>query len=519
MRFYHFPQTFEWGADNTRDFLVAKHIVKYGDFKWIAPWSFGSGNYMVNSVFYYYLLAIFYLFSFGNLFIYQFLFILFFFVVILIFSYLFGKLFFKDHLHQYLFIILFSLLPIMNVYGRGSFQPHFVLPFLTMSLYYYFSSFQKKSLHRLSLAVFFYSISLNIHYSLLVILPWIVGMTIYLQYYFYVKKHDGFKWKKLINSQLKWPSLILFLNFYFLLMNQLIIKGFSNGLFFLSSFFTKIFFTNLSFYFHNLSNNFHVFWNNLIGFNNPLLSLIIFYSLVLFICYLFILKKKTFYSVSLFLASSCILFTFFINYYNGKGNYPSYYFAPFYIIVPLFLMSVLSSLNKKWRSFLFVSLFLSVLFFSVRQFVTKVTTASNQQEIDKYKIISDKISKDVKKQFLDHSDFFVFTINDQLDWSSAPYWLYLENDLNLQLVKNTNFRYNIISINELSQNVYLICDNPRISWNKNRENMCLERFTNNNFLKAYEEIYSIKNDNLSVYRLLLNKKVNYYAFYNAASFD
>ena len=519
MRFYRFHQTFEWGADNTRDFLVAKHIVEYRDVKWIAPWSFGSGDNLANSVFYYYLLAIFYLFSFGNLFVYQFLFILFFFIVILIFSYLLGRLFFKDRVHQYLTVLVVSFLPIMNIYGRSSFQPHFVLPFLTISLYYYFSAFQKKSLKRLSLATFFYAVSLNIHYSLLVILPWIAGMTIYLQYYLHVKEDKKFKWQKLIGSQLNYSSLILLLNFYFLMINQLIIKGFSGGLSFLSLFFNKIFVTNSPLYFHNLLNNFHVFSNNLTGLYNTSPLLFVFYLALLLTVYLFFVKKKTFYSVSLFLASLCILFTFFITYYKGKTDYPSYYFAPFYIIFPLLLISALSSLNKKWQHFLFGLLFVSVLFFSVRQFVTKIMTTSNQQEVNKYKVVADTISQDVKKQLSDHSDFFVFTINDQLDWSSAPYWLYLEKDLNLQLVKNINFRYNIISIHDLSQNIYLICDNPRISWNKGKESLCLERFVNNNFLKAYEEIYSVENDNLSVYRLVLNREVDYYYLYNVASFN
>ena len=517
LRFYHFDRTYDWSADNVRDFLVAKHIVVNHDFKWIAPWAFGSNNQMVNSVFYFYFLAVFYFFSFGNVFIYQLLVALFFFITIIIFSYLLAKLFFKEKIAVYITVLLFCFLPVANVYGRSVFQPHFVLPFFFMSLYYYFSAFKRKSVRDLSLATFFYSITLNLHYSMLVILPWIIGMMLYLQYKIEARSEKTFKWRVFFLSQFSWPSLILFLNFYFLILNQLIIRGFGRGFFSLGSFFNKVFLSSTSHvYLINFTSNFHVFVEGLLGYNNQLFFLVLLYSSIFLIFILFFLQKKTFYSLSLFLSLLCLPGVFLITYYNGNLAYPSYYFSPFYLLLPAFLLSVLASLSKKWRNVLLLTILFSFFAIYFEQF-GKIKFIYNHDHIRQYQFVADLISNDVKKNLPDHSDFFVFTIDDQLDWSSSKYWFYLEKNLQLSLVETTWFRYNLVSAKKESRTIYLICDDPRVSWDSGRENWCLERLENKDDFLVKEDVFLDEQKKLAIYRIVVSKPIERYSLYGLIS--
>src|SRR3990172_43604 len=50
---------FQQGYDESRDMLVAKHIVEYGEWLWRGPYAAGGQNILLNSPVYYYLLAIF----------------------------------------------------------------------------------------------------------------------------------------------------------------------------------------------------------------------------------------------------------------------------------------------------------------------------------------------------------------------------------------------------------------------------------------------------------------------------
>lgn len=515
-RFYHFNQTYDWGPDNVRDFLVVKHIVKDHDFQWISPWAAGSSNSLVNSVFYYYFLAIFYLVSFGSILAYQIIIALFFLIIVLVFSYLLAKILFKDKLSQYLTVLLFCFLPVMNLYGRTAFQPHFVLPILLMSIYYFLLSFKKKSIKYLSLAVLFYFIGLNIHYSLLVISPWIVFMTIYLQYTISYKAKDGFKFKSFLNSQFHWPSLIIFLSFYFFFINQMMIKGLSNGSSSILSFLHKTFIVNLKFYFGNVNNNFFIFGNTLLGKNAPQIAIILLCLLALFIFVLFLLKKKTFYSVSLFMSLLFFPLIFLEVYFKYGGRYPTYYFSSFYILLPVFLLSVLASLANKFRKIIFLIFFSLILFLSCFQFI-KIKIISNKQQIERYELIASIIHDDAVASFEDATDFYIFTIDDQLDWASPLHWFYLERKFNLKLTENTWYRSNVVTDREKINNIYLICDNPRVSWDIGRQNLCIERLVKKKMVKTYEKILSIESQNLSIYRVILNDSIGRYSIYGEIS--
>lgn len=513
LRFARFEQTYDWIADNTRDFLVAKHIVEYHDFKWIAPWAAGSHNYLANSVFYYYFLALLYYFSFGQVFYYQLLFAIVSTAIILIFAYLFAKLLFADKSRRYGSVLLFCLMPTLNLYGRSVFQPYLLAPFLMMSFYYFLAAFKKKSLKQLNFALIFYFIALNLHYAALILLPWIIGMSIYLQYKLGVKQKNQSRLQRFLLCQLNYPNLLILVAMLFLLVNQLMLKGIDRGVTYFFTFLNKIFITNSALYFNSLSLNLNSFFRGLtrsgeFNFAEILLALSIFLIFILFI-----FKKKTFFSLSLSLIFILLPIVFLVT--HDDLSLPENYFLVFYLAAPFFWLSVLHSLNKKWSLLLLISLLLSFFLLSIKQQAV-LRSFSNQELIDKYRWSAKMISIDAELNLVNQSDFFIFVIDDQLDWSSPAYWLYLEERLKLPLVETSPYKYNLVSLKRSSKNIYLICDNPRVSWNQGKEDWCLEYFNSNNKLAKHTVIAENKDQNLSIYRLLLHSAVSNVGVYTLA---
>jgi hypothetical protein len=185
---------------------------------------------------------------------------------------------------------------------------------------------------------------------------------------------------------------------------------------------------------------------------------------------------------------------------------------PFYLLLPIFLLSVLASLPKNWRKILLSILFLSIFAVYLQQFKQIITT-SNQEQINQYELVARLIGDDLKNNLIDPGDFFVFTIDDQFDWSSSKYWYYLENFLNMKLVETTSHRYNVISAKKASKTTYLICDNPRVKWDVGRENWCLERLEGKSIFDSKTEIFKDEQKNLFIYRVTTIQAVDRYSLY------
>lgn len=439
--------------------------------------------------------------------------------IVIFYSYFLGKLLFKDKIFQYATALLFCFIPPINLYGRSVFQPHFVIPFLLMSLYYFFAAFKHKSNSSLLLAIVFYFVSLNFHYSSLIILPWVLGITIYLQYKINLNINTTFRWKKFLSGQFSFPLLIIFLNFYFLVINQLMIRGLNQGAWSFYDFIYKIFLINPKFYLQNIVSNLHVADAAFTGTNEFIYTKFFLYLLFIFILFLFFLRKKTFYSVNSFLILLLFPLSFLV--ITGDFNLPENYFVVFYIVLPIFLISVVANLQKKAKVFVFLALFIIFLSLSAKQF-NGIKYSSNQELINKYELAADVINNDAKNNLANQSDFFLFVIDGQLDWSSPAYWYYLENKSGLQLVENSSYKYNIVSIHKESKNVYLICDNPSVIWDEHNENLCLERFIRNKVLENYHQIFFADKmfsglSNFSIYRLQLIEPIGRQSVYGLAS--
>jgi len=170
-------------------------------------------------------------------------------------------------------------------------------------------------------------------------------------------------------------------------------------------------------------------------------------------------------------------------------------------------------LNHLCKKIVMAILFFSTTALSYQQFIA-TNLISNQAEISKYESVAAQIGADVRNNLSSQNDFFIFTIDDQLDWSSPKYWYYLEENLQQKLIETTFFRYNVISAQPRSRNIYLICDNPRVSWDVGKENWCLQRLRLG--VRSFEQqlVFVDEASQLSIYRLTLNQPVDRYQVYS-----
>ncbi len=512
LRFYRFQHTYDWGADNARDFLVAKHIVRYQDWKWIAPWSFGSNNLLANSGIYYYFLAIFYLFSFDHVLIYQYIIAIFCLITTFVYGYLLGKLFFQHPVARWLTATIISILPVFNLYGRSVFQPHFALIFFLIFTYYLLLALRKQSAKYLLLANVVYFFSLNFHFSLLILYPWMAIMNGYIQLKIYQKQHKKSRltFKEFVWSQATYTTLVLILSLYFLVLNQIVIYGWQAGSRMLGIFLNKLLiwqFTsdvpmNVSFV-TSLRDNFATFPKILFGLNQEFMAIIGLFLLFFIVLILwFQVGEQQRIQISLI----CLSFLFFPLIFiliklPNELPYPYYYFTPYYVLLPIGLFMLLSGLSKKWQLLGVGLFFLLTFLLSVQQLQTFQVT-SNHGYRERQMMIAEQIYADLKhRNAVDKGDFSIFTIDDQLDWNSSIYWYLLEDKLDKPLIQTTAYRYNIISLYEHTQFIYLVCDDPRVSWDVGREKLCLERFSQNRNLENADLIFIDESRNIQVYLL------------------
>jgi hypothetical protein len=511
-RFFHSSGN-SWFSDNARDYLVVKNIVEHGDFHWIAPFAEGGLSYLVNSVFYYYFLSIFYALSFGDSSTYRFIFTLFFSFFLLLYSHLFYKLLFKEKAFYYAVILFFCSYPILYVFSTFVFQPNFALPFFLASTYHFLFSYQQMSIKHLSFAAALYLLALNLHLSFLSILPWIIGMTAYLQYRIYNDSGKSFKITSFIRSQFGYPVIILLFGFSFLIANQILVVN-SNlaSTFFIEHSFSKfieIFFTNV-FSTINLNNNLFIFFSPFIGSSefNSVGAIFFFYTLILTFL-IFVFGKKSFYSLSLFISLISYFPVFFI--IKNLESHQLFYFFPGYILLLVFLVSVIATMNKKLRIFIIMLFFIN--FFQLIKPMERIRSSKNNSEFNKYEFAANAISNDLLQNPIIENNFYVYTVDDTINFSTPVYWLYLEKKLNVRLVRNGAFdRYNIFPIHEKSSYAYLICDRPDVGYEEDKiaAKWCIERFTHKDLLYEYKLVSHIESEEFSIYRIYLKQTTGVY---------
>lgn len=134
---FDFPAsyTFAWG-DGTRDFIVANHILKYGEIPLVGPYNLLNDAGIYNSPVYFYILALFLTVS-NHILTLSLVGILISLVVIVLIFLLTKKLF--DYHTAIITVLLFSFNPEIIKQADFVWQPYLMLPLALLSLYFFWS--------------------------------------------------------------------------------------------------------------------------------------------------------------------------------------------------------------------------------------------------------------------------------------------------------------------------------------------------------------------------------------------
>ncbi len=495
-----------WFNDDSRDFLVTRNIILDHDFRWIVPFSAYADNVLKNSVFYYYFLTIFMFFSFAKPFLFRILFLIFFFSTLVIFSYLFSKLFFTNKKLQLLTVLFFLYFP--SFYSRGSytFQPNFAIPFLIACIYYFFYAYKKKSIKYLTIANLLYLISTQIHYAHLLLFPWVIATSCYLQYRFNQASKTTSKLKTMIVSQFNYPSLIILLNLGFIFLNQKMSMYANLEELSLTQLFDQLFF-NKTDYLMTFYDNGKAFFQFLLGSNTPWNCFYLFALGLIFL--LFFLKKKSFYSLNSFFAllSSSTLFLLV-----DKIGIETWYFYPILIFLLIFSISVLSTLSNKLASIILI--FFLFIFFVILFPFTKNSFLA--EKITKHEFVASIISSNIKANQEEQTDFLISTVNNSNNNENAAYWIFLEQALGRRLIKNDpqdNSYFLYSPVHDYSDKIYLICDDSSVEHDLLREDWCFAEFNLRDSIAGYKLLYASDEENLAIYYLLMNEEIHKWDIY------
>lgn len=196
-----YPFTFKWG-DGSRDYLVAHHMVQYGEWPMTGPYGLLQDQGLRNSPLYFYFLA-FWLKLYDNIYFLAFINISFQLATIYL-IYLISKTLFGNPT-AILAALFFSIIPEVISNSDYIWQPYLMQPFFYLSLYLILKSHLNQSYKLLVVGVFVLAIAAILHNSVFVFLP-----TILILIYLSLKKH-GKKIKHLIGVLLALTvSLLLF---------------------------------------------------------------------------------------------------------------------------------------------------------------------------------------------------------------------------------------------------------------------------------------------------------------------
>lgn len=163
---YPISDTFAWG-DGTRDYLVADHILTFGEYPSIGPYNFLFEKGIHSSPLYFYTLAIF-LIPFNNILTLS-LVNIFLQLLTLLLVYQIGKTLFNSFV-GILATALLSLNPQIIKLSDFVWQPNLMLPLALLSLFLLIRSFIKKNLLLSQVSLIIFSLAISMHYSAI---PWL----------------------------------------------------------------------------------------------------------------------------------------------------------------------------------------------------------------------------------------------------------------------------------------------------------------------------------------------------------
>ncbi len=456
------------GFDESRDMLVAKHIVAHAETIFKGPLAAGGFNWLQNSPIYYYFLSIIWFFTKNPInFMIVWSFLL---SSIIPLAYLLGKTIWDKKLGL-IIAALFALHPTLINQSQELLQP-FLLPLLSVLFLLSLSNFYKnKKLLSFCLSIFFLLFGLHFHYGIFLILPIGIFWIIY-------------SWFLLIDNESKWANIYVPIILIFLIIGSWVFLTYRNfpldQIYFLSfNFSEKI--QPLS----NLSREISIVLSeSLWWFNSSLIQssvlTLFFIGIVIYWLIVNYRNKINFILVAIPLSMSFSLSFIFLS----RGFITHTYIAavlPFFIISIAIALRILIEIN--FFPGLLITTTICLIFYSSIKFYKTDNTPKISYHNQKY-LMAKTIFDDLKLNQSENSKQFSLALlttikNMPYDlWGTSGLWYHLEIFLDRKLVSLTDHGVNFFpDINTDSNNISLIyfaCDhrsNPELI-----ETECLERF-------------------------------------------
>ena len=456
------------GYDESRDMLIASHILHNSEFVSNGPLAAGANGWLNNSPVYYYFVSFIYFFSEDPV-IFMYLWAVMMLLPVIL-GYLIGKTIY-DTKTGLLIAATFAINYRILLTSRELLQPN-LLPIFSLAFIYSIVLFYRKKNNRLKyllLAIFSLVAPLHLHYGILLSLPFGIILIIY-SWCDLNKKEENLK--EVLIPIIFFVLLILswiLLTYREFPLDQLIFFTKSVSLKVESSIYSR--FIHMSSLFTEMVGIFKytIYFSILISFLYVLREKIVFFKKVL--------KHHKELLAILFMIFSSLLLIFYKIYV--AESYLLYLFPFILILLSLILRFVL--LKNRYLGILFISLF----------FVNGIVTTNNSvfknlpqvSYHDTQKAIAYKIAEHYQS-LENHRDedlpellltWYTTSRNMPYDgWGTSGVWFYLEKIFNLDLVVNTNYGLNHTPINKYPTIIYMICDD-RLHLNL-VETECIEPF-------------------------------------------
>lgn len=459
------------GYDESRDILVAKHIVNYQEFIKRGPLAAGGQGVLMNSPIYYYFLAAIWLIT-GTPLAFMWGWSLLMSGAVLI-GYFVGK----ELYDQKTGLILASILAVNQqaIYNsRELLQPHLLMMTSLLFIWSMLLLIKKLQLKDALLATFFLLIPLHFHYGVLLIIPAGVAWLIY--YWLQINKTKGFTPKNVLGIIILGEAIFLswiFLSYKFFPFDQFYfpIISFERSHTFFSFYQLRDFWSQLL----------KMIWQDGLSKNLYMKLLLLFASVIA----IFKRKKRVKLNTQLkrkivFLAS--MSFSIILLGFIKIGVITTYLTAifPFLVVIlALFLRFLIKETGIIGWIVTIASLIImtrSSIFF-IKLYYPDISYHDQQKNIatiihQDYLNLDPEYKKDRPKFIV---TFYTTAIDMPFDgWGTSGTWFYLEELFNQPLIKLTNYGVNHQPIEQYPKYIYLICDHR--SFPKLVQVECIDRF-------------------------------------------
>lgn len=484
LRFYKLDKSvwMQAGFDESRDTLVAKHIVENSEYISRGPFAAGGLESLLNSPIYYYFLAFLWFFTKNpTALLYSWALVM---TIPILIGFLIGNKL-KDKPTGLIIAGLFAV-NLRFVFGAKEMsQPFLLLVFSTLFTLFALMFIKDKNnkLRNYLLSIFFLMLPLHFHYGILVAMP--AGM-IWMIYFFYQINKKPIKFN---NKKVLLPILL------FLLM----------AISWLSLTYKYFIFDQFSFLIANKNAGSSYSFSEQINSAISIVSKTIwgdFYPNELNIIFIFLtlfLRKKIlkYKKVALFLFSfifSVISFGLYKGYIYGSYILFLY---PFFLIVISIIIRETFDKNKLLGISLGGLIFFSMFFQTKKQIIERLPAISYEGEHKEIaKIIYENYqSLEIKQDNNNQPKLLISLYSTRNDmvydaWGNSGFWYYLEKNFNKNLVRNINDGVNLFPLELYPSVIYMICDHRVHS--EFIESRCINYFAKAYFLSK-DKIVNIHN--------------------------